>query len=105
MDDLQSAITCLKCVSHNEGNLNSFSYFWRVYSFSGIAKVRVFLLGIVLTTYEKNTSLESGLHGCSWFVTDLISSKAESKKLDSVPITTKQGKLYCISKEKLSVCA
>ena len=50
IDDLQSAITCLKCVSHNEGNLNSFSYFWRVYSLSGIAKVRVFLLGIVLTT-------------------------------------------------------
>ena len=50
IDDVQSAITCLKCVSHNEGNLNSFSYFWRVYSFFGIGKVRVFLLGIILTT-------------------------------------------------------
>ena len=61
----------------------------------GYGKVRVFLLGIVLTTWQKNITFE----GCCWFDTNLICTKAESKKLDSVQITAKQGRSYCINQD------
>ena len=61
----------------------------------GYGKVRVFLLGIVLTTWQKDTTFE----GCSSFGTILICTKAGSKKLDSVQITAKQGRSYCINQD------
>ena len=93
IDDLERAITSVKCVSHNEGNLNSFIIFGR---FFWIRKsTGIFAWYRFNYIQQKNTTFE----GCCWFGTNLICTKAGSKKLDSVQITAKQGRSYCINQD------